>query len=395
LEGFHYGKFLLAKYVKNNEELMKKRGSLPLDGEFRIYQAKAAGEVVKGLQEYAEKLRGKPLVRCVNGAPPSQQAFVVMPHMDHYSCEIGMNAPNKKFTASPAFTYKCGDMIQRGIAGTAGGWDWAYAAENKATNLVRYWIAEAYAFGHCFMTPGLHQWAYTEKKGTHSYQGKPEDFAYLYQFVRKNAALFDGYEAAAQVGVLFSDAAWRKNKKEAQAIAGCLLDANVPFALVAAGDELLPLRLTENALGACEKLVVLGDPMLDPAQQAVLEKLTAAKRLIVWKDAPSLLAQIDPWLRVEGAKNVWALPRRIPGRADSPLVVHLLNRNYDFGADKMQPQADLVLHLRPPLVGAKVPLRCSLLSPDGATAQLAVEQEADGVRVKVPELKLWSLVRVD
>jgi hypothetical protein len=117
--------------------------------------------------------------------------------------------------------------------------------------------------------------------------------------------------------------------------------------------------------------------------------------LIVWKDAPSLLAQIDPWLRVEGAKNVWALPRRIPGRADSPLVVHLLNRNYDFGADKMQPQADLVLHLRPPLVGAKVPLRCSLLSPDGATAQLAVEQEADGVRVKVPELKLWSLVRVD
>ncbi len=110
LDDFHYGRFLLGKYVKSNEELMRKPWGappgLPLDREFRTFQAKAAGEVVRRLQEYAEELRGKPLVRCVNGAPPSQQAFVVMPHMNHYSCEIGMNAPSKQFGTSAAFTYK-------------------------------------------------------------------------------------------------------------------------------------------------------------------------------------------------------------------------------------------------------------------------------------------------
>jgi len=396
LNDFHYGKFLLSKYVKNNEEFMKNRGKMPLDAEFRVFEAKAAGEVVRGLQEYAVKLRGKPLVRCVNGAPPSQQAFIVMPHMDHYSCEIGMNAPKKQFTTSPAFTYKCADMIGRGIAGTAGGQDWAYAQENKATNLVRYWIAEAYASGQCFMTPGLRQWAYTEQKGTHHYEGKPEDFAYLYQFVRKNATLFDDYEAVAQVGVLFSDTAWRKNKKEPQAIAACLLDANVPFELFAAGDEFLPLRLNMEDLNRFEKIVLPADPMLDLDQKGTLYKYTKERMEIVWKDGPALLAKITPWLSVEGAKGVWALPRRrIPNQAGSPLIVHLLNRNFDFATDKVLPQQNVVLHLRTSLLGEKKPTQCKLYSPDAEPVEVPVISEGDGIQLKVPELRLWSLVKLD
>ena len=403
LDDFNYGKFLLAKCVKNADEYRKKRGSLPLNEEFTLFEARAAGEVVRGLQEYAVKLRGKPLVRCVNGAPPSQQAFIVMPHMDHYSCEIGMNAPNKKFAAGAAFTYKCGDMIDRGIAGTASGQDWAYAQENKATNVVRCWIAEAYAMGQCFMTPGQHQWAYTEKKGTHSYEGKPEDFAYLYQFVRKNAALFDGYEAVAQVGVLFSDTAWRKGKRDPQAIAACLLDANVPFALVAAGDEYLALRMSEKDAGGFEKIIVPAEPMLDAEQQAVLAKLTEAKKTVVWKGegragaAPhaTLVPQIESWVSVEGAKGVWALPRRVPNRADSPLIVHLLNRNYDFAADKMLPQQNIVLHISKSLLGRKPPAQCKVFSPDAEPALLSVEPDGDGAKVKVPELKMWALVQFE
>jgi hypothetical protein len=395
LEDFHYGKFLLTKYVKNNAELMKTRWKLPLESEFRTFQAQAAGQVVRALQEYAEKLRGRPLVRCVNGAPPGQQAFVVMPHVDHYSCEIGMNSPQKKFTTSAAFTYKCGTMIDRGIAGTAAGQDWAYAQENKATNLVRYWIAESYAMGQCFMTPGLHQWAYTESKGTHSYEGKPEDFSYLYRFVRKNAMLFDGYESAAQLGVIFSHAAWRRNKKEAQAIASCCLEANIPFALVAAGDDLLPLQLNEKQLVRFEKVVVPAVPMLDPEQKAVCDQLAAAQKMISWKDGPALLSQVPPWISVEGTKHVWALPRRLPNKPDAPLVVHLLNRNYDFAAEETTPQNNLVLHLGKALVGNKKPTRCKAYTPNIAgetVVSLPVEPEGDGVRVKVQELKLWTVL---
>jgi hypothetical protein len=201
LDGFDYGKFLLAKYVKGHTEFIKKRSTLPLYAEFQEFQALAAGDVVRQLQEYAAQLRGKPLVRCVNGTPPSQQAFVVMSHVDHYSCEIGMGAPGNewaggpttKLTTSAAFTYKCGDMVRRGIAGTAGGQDWAYVIEHKAINLARYWIAESYALGHNFMAPGHSQWAYTKEKGTHWYKAQAANYADLYQFVRQNAALFDDY----------------------------------------------------------------------------------------------------------------------------------------------------------------------------------------------------------
>jgi hypothetical protein len=398
LDGFDYGKFLRAKCVKSNAELMKTRWKLPLDREFHAFQAQAAGQVVRQLQEYAVTLRGRPIARCVNGAPPSAQAFVVMPHMDHYSCEINMNAPRKTFTAAPAFTYKCGAMIERGIAGTAGGEDWAYAQENKATTLVRYWIAESYALGQCFMVPGAHQWAYTAAKGTHSYEGKPENFSYLYRFVRRHAALLDGYESAVQLGVLFSHAAWRKNQKEAQAVAACCLDANVPFALVAAGDDLLPLRLNEKELARFEKIVIPGDPRLDEQQQAVLSKLAAEQKTITWRNGPAMLSQIQPWVSVEGAPNVWALPRQRPDKPNAPLVVHLLNRNYDFTAEKITPQNGFSLHVARSLAGNKPPTQCNAYTPDLAgetSVSLPVEPEGAGVRVKIPELKLWTVLRLE
>ena len=399
LEGFDYGKFLLAKYVKNHAEFIKKRYSLPLHAEFLEFQAQAAGDVVRQLQEYAAQLRGKALARSVNGTPPSQQAFVVMPHVDHYSCEIGMGAPGSEWsgvltnhlTASAAFVYKCGDMVQRGIAGTASGADYAYVIEHKAVNLVRYWVAESYALGNCFMAPSHRQWAYTPEKGTHWYMAKAEDYADLYQFVRKNKGLFDDYEPAAQVGVLFSHAAVRKGKREPQAAATALLEANIPFALVAAGDDLLAVRLNAGALARFEKVVVPADPMLDAAQQKTLAQVPPQK-LIVWKNATDLVAQVQPWLAIEGATNVWACPRLKANGASSSLIVHLLNRNYDFQNDQTLTQTNLVLHIRKPLLGKNPPTHRQAFTTGANPISLSVEADAEGLRVKVPELKLWSVL---
>ncbi len=402
LDGFDYGKWLLATHVKDATEFMKKRSSLPLYAEFQEFQARAAGNVVRGLQEYAVKLRGKPLARSVNGSPPSSQAFVVRPHMDHYSCEIGMGAPGsewsgvptKKLTTSAAFVYHCADMVRRGIAGTADGHSWAYVNENNTVNLCRYWIAESYAFGHCFMAPGRNQWCYTKEKGTHWYKAKPEDYADLYQFVRKNAVLFDDYEPVAQVGVILSHAAWRKGKKEPQAIASCLQEANIPFSLVAGGDELLDLRLDAAKLAKFKKLIVSRDLMLDAAQQEVLDRFPQDK-LVMWKDTASLLAAIEPPLAIEGATNVWALPRRNPRQSKSPLVVHVLNRNHDFATDRTAPQQNLTLRLRRSLLGGNHLARCTAFAPGSEPVSFAIEPDGDGVRIKLPELKLWTVLRLE
>lgn len=402
LDGFRYDKFLAGKGVKDTADYVRRHGSLPLDAEFRTFQAKAAGEVVRGVQEHAAQLRGKPLARSVNGSPPGLQAMVVRPHIDHYSCEIGMGAPGsewsgvaiQKLTTSAGFTYKCADMTGRGIAGTADGHSWAYVNEKQAVNLCRYWIAESYAFGHCFMAPGRSQWCYTKEKGTHWYQAKPEDYADLYQFVRKNAALFEDLEAVGNTGVLFDHKAWRNGKQDVRGVANALLENNrIPFTLIGAGDELLDLRLQAASLAKLRQLLVLPGTKLEPEQQKVLETLPPERRP-VWNGGATLAA-LEPSLGIEGAANVWALPRRNAGDGKSPLIVHLLNRNYDFAGDRSAPQKDWTLQLRGSLFPGKKPGKCTAYSPGGVPMPLPVEPVADGVRVKIPELKLWSVLRFD
>jgi hypothetical protein len=101
------------------------------------------------------------------------------------------------------------------------------------------------------------------------------------------------------------------------------------------------------------------------------------------------------WISVEGTTNVWAQPRRIPGKADSPVIVHLLNRNYDFATDKIQPQQNIILHLRAPLLGKLAPTKCKAFVPNSEPASLPIEKESDGLRVTVPELGLWSVMVFD
>lgn len=403
LEGFDYAKFLRSKGVRDNADYVKRHGSLPLDAEFRTFHTTSAGAVVRRLQDHAVQLRGQPLARSVNGSPPGVQALVVRPHVDHYSCEIGMGAPGaewngvptKELTTSAAFVYKCASMAGRSIAGTADGHSWAYVNEKQAVRLCRYWIAEAYAFGHCFMAPSERQWCYTKEKGTHWHRAKPEDYADLYWFVRKNAALFDGCEPVAGVGILFDHKAWREGRQTTRAVAEALLEANtVPFELVAAGDDLLDLRLDPARMGGLDKLVVPPATWLDPEQQRVLDQFPAAKR-IEWKDSASLLAALEPKLAVEGCTGVWALPRCNPQQANAPLVVHLLNRNYDFSTDRIAAQLNLTLRLRRSILGGRKPTRCTAFSPGAEPEILEVEADGEGVRTALPELGLWSVLRFE
>ncbi len=237
--------------------------------------------------------------------------------------------------------------------------------------------------------------AYTEAKGTHYFEGKDEDYADLFQFVRRNTMLLDGFDAVGQVGVVFSHAAWRKNRKAAGAVAECLFNANVPFALVGAGDDLLPMTLSERALEAFEKIVITSDADLDVTQQAVLDKSGLGGKLVVWKDAATLLDAIRSWVRVEGATGIWVLPRRAAGRSDSPLVVHLLNRNYDFATDKVEPQRNFTVRLAPGLLRGGTPSRCQLFAPGAAPVDVAVETTVDGVVLRVAEAGLWSVLRLE
>jgi len=393
LDGFDYGEFLRGRGLKAEDfrrQVESYPPRLPLAQEYLTFQLAAARDCVQELRRYAEGVARHPLVLSVNSGVSGQYDLFIAPVITYFVGEVGHDAASRAVPLGPVFSYKLGDALGRPVAATAAGWDWAFVKENKTRGLVRTWIAQAYAFGHQLMAP-TRQWCYTEQKGTHWYDSAPGDYDYLYRFVRQHAELLDGYDAVAQVGLLYSNAAFRRWQQQGKDACAALVARNVPFRLVLAGDDWMQDRLSDADLAGLRALVVTEPTHLDAEQQAVLED--ARSRTVVWPDEKRLAALVPPLIAVEGAANVTAVPRAKAGDPRASFVCHLVNRNYGVASDSMQVQRDFTVFLAHSLFGADV-ASVTLHAPMKEPVELAVRQLPDGVAVAVPELDLWAILEL-
>lgn len=235
LDHFDYGTFLRERGVTVGD-FNKSWRDIPLADEFQVCQHKAAAALVRELGDHAERLLGRPLIRSVNIPVTEPLSFLFAPHVSYFCAEVGQYARYDRPMANTVFVYKVADALGKGLACMAHGGEWAYIAEHKLPGLVRTWIAQAYAFGQCFMCP-VSQWATNKKKGSHIYSSKPEEYAHLYQFVRQHAVLFDDYDEAANVAVVYSTRAYRLGYRDALRASIWLTARNVGHHVVIAGDE--------------------------------------------------------------------------------------------------------------------------------------------------------------
>jgi hypothetical protein len=395
LEKFDYRRFLLDRGVKP-DEYNRKRGSLPLAAEFLDFQVKANDAYVAQYRRRAEELRGRPLALCVNSGITDAHGLVIAPQVTFFCCEVEHAAGSRKVPTHPIYAYKLADGVDRPVASTAGGWDWAYVNEHKVPDLVRTWIALSYAFGHHFMAPH-YQWCYTKEKGTHWYRGPTEEYAYLYQFVRKNARLFDDFRAVAQVAVVYDNAARRRGMGNIEPICAALAERNIPFTVAIAGDDWLPQRLEAERLLHLQAAVVAADfskSPIDESQKRLIEKVKAAGRLVVWPDEKSLTRLVPPAVLVEGATDVMAVPRASAHDLPGPAVVHLLNRRYDGQKDAIVPAEDFSLRLRRDLFRGRNFTKAVLHAPKSGPTSLTLATAGESVTVRVPRLDLWGIVEL-
>jgi len=242
-----------------------------------------------------------------------------------------------------------------------------------------------------------YQWCYTKEKGTHWYHGPTEEYAYLYQFVRRNARLFDDYRAVAPVAVVYDNAARRKGMGNIEPICAALAERNIPFTVVIAGDDWLPQRLDADRLLHFQAVVVAADfskSPIDDAQKKLVERVKAAGRLVVWPDDKSLARLVPPALIVEGAKEIMAVPRTNAKDPLAPVVVHLLNRRYDGQKDAMVPAEDFTLRLRRDLFPGHKSSKGVMYSPESEPIRLDIAADGEIVTVRVPRLDLWGVVEL-
>ncbi|MEW6355010.1 MAG: hypothetical protein AB1696_01685 [Planctomycetota bacterium] len=422
-DNFDYKTFLNGKGVKTVQDFKKILGSPEhLGPDFKRFLYFSAAAFVDEARKHGEQLVGHPLMLSVNSSCSGPESLVIAPYLAYFCGEVHHGAekpqwgPQQNWDLEPVWAFKMGDAVGRFQACTGAGWDWAYVDAHKKPGLVRMWIAQDYAFGHCLMAPHR-QWAYTKEKGTHWYQSQPEDFAHVYRFVRRNAALLDGYDSVGLIVLLYSNAAARLDHQCRLAMQhACLHLAknSVPFEIVIAGDDWLDVKLSADKLAKYKALVVC-EPIppragLDGEQKKAVDDFAAAGKVVKWDDKSGLdeaaLRKLLPkQIAIEGAENVIAVARAIPDNPDAPAVLHLLNRNYDEPSDSMKKVTNIKVTLDKALFGGRTLSKATLYQPPakldkanpGASepVSLGIRQVENGIEITVPELDLWGIVKLE
>jgi hypothetical protein len=239
---------------------------------------------------------GHPVLLSANACLPNPTHTYVVKYLTHVICEVGQNAAGGTNEINHAMeAYDLATSLGKPLAATASGQDWAFVKKNDCEELVRFWIALAYAHGQRFMVPHpQRQWCFTSELGTHWYAAPVETYAPMYRFIRANAGCFDDFEAV--------------DSKD--------------------------------------------------------HKPTAPGNVLVTVRRNGTTRQV---------------------------VLHVLNRDYDPQARSMKPLTNVEVSLDKTALASTQP-SARLLSYDRPEQQVDVTQEAGTVRVRLPELRLWTLI---
>jgi hypothetical protein len=372
IDEFDLKAFLKSKGV-TAEQWRKQRSRLPFGELFQQFQTEQMLQVVREVFEYAESLRGKPLLRSVNSSASTPEALVVAPLVDFFCGEMDHHASTAQVPVEPAFVFRLVEGLGKRQTATAAG-------------LVRTWIAQDYAFGSALIVPHR-QWCYTPEKGTHWWEGKTEDFAFVYRFVRENANLFDGYRTLANLSLVYTHA----NFSEIRSAALELLKANIPFSILVA-EPTLGVKVTPKDISAYEFLLT-GKQPLPPDFERLVK--SAKVSVVQWQGIEKLPESAFRQVRVSGEKVRVSL-RYKPDDPKAPVVCHLLNQDYDLQSDDVQPKEVIVsvsrLLLSKALRGT--PKRAILRTPTTPPREISICLNGDWLKFTVPELGFWALVEI-
>lgn len=364
------------------ENAGRKANQHPLWNHWRIYQLRSAAQFMAELRALAAQTAGHPVPMGANAGLLWGPHLSDYQSLDLFSAEIPHHAEARRFSDNPLVAYRLADAVGRPLASTASGGDWAFIKEQNLPGVVQGWIALSYAAGHGLMAPNR-QWCHTPQKGTHWYDGPKEKFAPLYQFVRQNAALFDGYENHTDLTVAFAQRTFDRDANKIISRYNQIAAANISYRLALGGNEVVDHPLPAEVLRQATSLLVLEIQDFSAPDQQVL---AAAKPTQRFDSVERALTNVVPAVRVEAAGPLRVLPRVKPGGA----VIHLVNWAYEPTSDTVQPLKDVRLKLNLAALGIAGATEARLFAPGATPVSLPIKQAS----VVVPELGLWGVLEL-
>lgn len=396
LETYNYRQELNQIYPTKGdfiEEYGSNRDRIPLIDDYEHFHYEAVSEFIGELDSLADAVAGMPIYMTINAFSLTPRRIVAMDHIDFFTTETHQLSYNG---GEAVFVYKFADALNMSLALTAGPSEWGYVKSNAASNLVKLWMSRAYAFGHHFMGP-FSQWVFIEGLQSATYTGPTAEFSTVFDFVHCNASLFDGYEPIEQYGLVYTHESLRRGNESVYDIAGALYRRNIPFGAIIAGNKWLEKTFTEQDLAQYEKIILPTAPThLDSAQSVIITGWREQGKVIDWhndehyenKTAPML----SPWVSLRGGLDVDVVPRVKPDDSEAPIVIHLVNRNFDPATNAIQEQQDLVVRVDSVLLDRRDITTASYLRYNGPPEELPIEADSAGISITVPSLEIWGIL---
>lgn len=374
-----------------------RRGEVPLQEDFQNFLLQSDAALFRSLKDFAEKLSGRRLLFSWDNCNFNPNRAVYFDFTDFFFAEtnFGRMEELEGPRAESVLTYKFYEALGKPITPTAFPHSWTPVKERSLHHLVHHWIAFSYALGGNFIYVKK-AWTLAVEKSSRWYMPKPESLAYLFDFVRDHAELFDGYEAVADVGVLYSHGAFRCSREPLESLCRELVERHVSFAMVLAGDDWLKSRLELRDLQSYPLTIVCQPDGLDEVQAEAVIQARKAGAICDWKPGDDLDLSLErlgePAVAREGESRFWLFPRRKVGEDGVRLAVHIVIANYDAEKDRFESQREVAISVRSDLLGGSVGERARFFRPGADPVELAVEEVAGRLRVVLPELDLWGIL---
>ena len=362
---------------------------IPLIDDYAHFHFVAVSEFIGELDSLAEDIAGKAVYTSINAYNLTPNRIVAMDYIDFFSTEVNQRNNSGR---EAVFAYKYADALNMSLALTAGAYDWGYVKSNAASNLVKFWMARAYGFSHHFMGP-YNQWVFIDGIQSGTYTGPTTEFSTVFDFIRRYAHVFDGYEAVGQIGLLSSNESLRNGSTTVYSIAQKLYENNFPFGIVIAGDKWLDHPLTEDKLAPYEKIIIQYNAVLDSNQQALVETFRQEGKVVDYYNWTLASQQLpSSWVSLEGNPPVSIVPRIKPNDPNAPLVIHLLNRDFDVANNQMRVKTNLNLHIDQSLIEGHTITAASILHYEGENQSLTFKSDTTGITITIPTLDMWGIL---
>jgi len=253
------------------------------------------------------------------------------------------------------------------------------------------------------MTPE-HMWSYQGALQRY-YDPAVGDYDYLYDWIGEKSFFLDGFDSVAKVGLVYSHTAYRESQYDdldVFAAAAGLMEQNIPYKLLVAGDDWWPKNLNDADQSAAMdqyKVIVktnFNGMALDTSQATKLGSY--GNKVVTWPDISSINSLLPSEMSVSVAK-VALFPREntdLAAMDNTPRVMHLVNRDFNAGTKQMNAKNNVTVTINDSLYsGVSAGFVGAAYSQAGEDTVYLPVSYANGVStVTVANLSSWGILEL-